>query len=133
MWVVLEVRAPGMQNGEDAKLGTEMLGIGRDHGERLGGGAEQDAVDEPFVLQGNRGEFVGDREDHVEVLDGENLSLAISNPVFSGLLLALGTVPVSARVEDDAKNAARVAPFDMPALLCSATGGDVTENAPFGT
>ncbi|SDK05612.1 hypothetical protein SAMN05216338_108314 [Bradyrhizobium sp. Rc2d] len=49
--MVLQGLAPGMEDGGHAELGAKMLGVGRDGGERLGRGAEQDGVDHRLVLE----------------------------------------------------------------------------------
>ena len=55
--MVGERRAPGMQDGQDADAGAEVLGVGRDRDQRLGRGLEQQIVDHGLVLIGD----VGDR------------------------------------------------------------------------
>jgi hypothetical protein len=42
--VVLEVLPPGVEDGQEADLGPEVLGIGGDLLQGLGGGAEEKAV-----------------------------------------------------------------------------------------
>lgn len=57
--------APRVEHGEEADRGAEMPRVGRDGVEGLGRGAEQDAVHEGFVLQRDRSNRLGDREDNV--------------------------------------------------------------------
>src|SRR6266403_3641216 len=45
-----QVLSPTVQYGEKADLGAQMLGIGSDGGQGLGRGAEENAVEEIFVL-----------------------------------------------------------------------------------
>ena len=45
--------SPRVQHGEEADLGAEMLGIGGDGAQGLGGRAKEDAVDLRFVLEGD--------------------------------------------------------------------------------
>lgn len=73
-----------MQNGEEADLGAEMLGIGGDGAQRLGGGAEQQTVDERLVLVRNGRNGLRQREDDVKVLRVEQLGAAILQPLRSG-------------------------------------------------
>lgn len=103
-----------MQHGEEADLGAEMLGVGGDGAQRLGGGAEQQAVDERLVLVGDGGNGLRQREDDVEVPCVEKLGAAILQPLRAGQRLAAGTVPVAAAVEGDAPVAALIARFDVP-------------------
>jgi len=62
--------APRVQNGGEADLGTEMLGIAGNPLERLGRGFKQNAIDHPLVLVGNRCDPLQQRDDDMEVLDG---------------------------------------------------------------
>jgi hypothetical protein len=55
MRMVLQGLPPGVQNHGHAELSAEMLGIGRDGGERLGRRAKQDRVDDRFVLERDLG------------------------------------------------------------------------------
>jgi hypothetical protein len=50
----------------------------------VGGRVEQDVVDLSFVLIGDDGDLVGDREDHVEIFRIEQFSLAILDPLGAG-------------------------------------------------
>ena len=54
--VMLEVLPPGVEDGQEADLGPEVLGIGGDSLQGLGGGPEEQAVDHARVLQGDRAE-----------------------------------------------------------------------------
>ena len=76
-----QVLTPGMQDGDEADLGTQMLRLRRDRAQGLGGGVEQDVVDHGLVLVGDRGDRLGQREDDVEILDRQQLSLPIFQPL----------------------------------------------------
>ena len=89
---------PGVQHGDEADLGAEMLGIGGDRAQRLGRGLEQDGVDRRLVLEGDLGDLGRQREDDVEVGDRQQLGLPRGEPVSAGLALALRAVPVAAGV-----------------------------------
>ncbi|MES0056637.1 MULTISPECIES: hypothetical protein [unclassified Mesorhizobium] len=47
-----QVLALGEQHGEEADLFTQMLGIGRNGAQGLGGGTEEQGVDKRLVLVG---------------------------------------------------------------------------------
>lgn len=115
MRMMVQVLAPGVQHGEEANLGAEVLGIGGDGAQGLGGGAEEKAVDERLVLVGNGGNVTRQREDDVEVLCIEELGAAILQPLRASQRLAARTMPVAAAVEGDAPVAALIACFDVPA------------------
>ena len=54
-----------MGHAEEADLGAEVPGIVGDLQQRGGTGAEEQAVDEPLVLQSKRGQFTRQREHKV--------------------------------------------------------------------
>ena len=70
--------APGVQHGDEADLGAQVLGIGGDRAQGLGGGAEQDVVDDGLVLVGDRRDLLRHGEDDVEVLDRQELGLPLN-------------------------------------------------------
>ena len=113
-----------MEHGSDADAGAEVPGIGRDREDRLRGGAEQEVVDRRLVLPGDVGDFGRQREDDVEVADRQQICLARSEPVPCRCALALGAMPVAARVVGDATVAAVFACLDMTAERCAAAGLD---------
>jgi hypothetical protein len=51
--MVLQGLSPSMQIHSHAELGAKMLGIGGNRGEGLGGGAEQNCIDDRLVLEGD--------------------------------------------------------------------------------
>ncbi len=57
-----------MQHGEEPDLRAEMLGIGGDGAQGLGGRAKEEAVDLRFVLERDGRDRLGDGEDDVKVL-----------------------------------------------------------------
>ena len=127
--MMLEVLAPGVEDGQEADLGPEVLGIGGDLLQGLGGGPEEQAVDDAGVLQGDRAERRREGEDEVEVLDGQEFGLAGLHPVGGGGGLALGAVAVAAGVVGDLPVAAPVALLDVAAQGGGPAGGDVMQDA----
>src|SRR5215472_2020500 len=53
MRVVVKLLSPGVQDGDHADVGTKVLGIGSNGGERLSDNREQETVDLRFVLVGD--------------------------------------------------------------------------------
>ena len=51
MRVMLELSAPGMEHGQSADLGAEMLGITGDVLEALRHGAKEQAIEHPLIVQ----------------------------------------------------------------------------------
>jgi hypothetical protein len=108
MRMMKQVLAPGVQHGEESDLGAQVLGIGGDCAQGLGGGAEEKTVDQRLVLIGNGGNGLRQREDDVKVLCVEELGATIVQPLRAGQRLAAGTMPVAAAVECDAPVAALI-------------------------
>lgn len=60
--------SPGVKHGQETDLGAEMFRVLGDSAESLTGGAEQDVVNDSFVLQREMSKLVGDSEDNVKVV-----------------------------------------------------------------
>ena len=73
MGMMAEVLPPGVKHREKPDLRAEMPPIGSDGPQRLGGRVEQDLVDRAGILEGNRGDLVGNGEDDMEILRIEKL------------------------------------------------------------
>jgi hypothetical protein len=95
-----------VQDGEEADLGAEVPGVGGNRAEGLGGCLEQQAIEERFVLQGDRGYLLRQCEDNVEVLGVEQLSLAVLYPLRTVERLAFWAVAIPAAVVADLRVAA---------------------------
>ncbi len=127
---MLQGLAPGVEHGDDADLGAEMLGIGGDGAQRLGRGAEQDGVDDGLVLEGDLGDRRRQGEDDVEVRHRQQLGLPGREPFGAGQPLALRAVAVAAGVVGDAGRAAIVALLDMAAERRRPARRDGAHDAP---
>ncbi len=55
MWVMGKGRAPGVEDGSEAKTGTEVLGVGTDGEQRIGGGFKEEIIDTCLVVVGDIG------------------------------------------------------------------------------
>src|SRR6516165_3087064 len=108
-------RAPGMQYGSGADAGTEVLGIGGNGEQSLGRNAEQQVVNYRLVLVGDCGDLGRQGEDHMEIADRQQISLARGKPVACHRALTLGTMAVATRVVGDPGVAAILAALDMAA------------------
>ncbi len=127
MGVVLEVLPPGVEDGQEADLSPEVSGIGGDVQQGLRGGPEQQVVDNPRVLQGERAESRRQGENDVEILHRKQLGGAGLDPPRRLGGLALGAVAVAARVIRDLPVSAPVARLDMPAQGRRAAAGQVDQ------
>ena len=72
-----QVLPPGVQNGEKPDLGAQVLRIGGDGAQRLGTGVEQEVVEQLLVLIREGRDGPGQRKDHVEILDLEQIGLPV--------------------------------------------------------
>jgi len=104
-----------VQHGGEPDAGAEVLGVGRDGDQGLGGGFEQQVIDDRLVVIGDIGDRSGQGEDDMEIGHGEELALAVGQPLLGSGGLALRTVPVAAGIVRDAQVGALLAAFDMPA------------------
>ena len=62
---------------------------------------KQQVVDQPFVLQCERSQFPRQGEDDVHIAGGQQLPFPRLEPAQAGVALALGAMPVAARVVRD--------------------------------
>jgi hypothetical protein len=96
-----QVLPPSVQNADHADFCAQVFGIGCDLQQGLRAGSEQQVVEQTRVVQGQHIEFMGHSEHDMEVAGGQEFSLAGRQPTLARLDLALGTVPISARVVRD--------------------------------
>jgi hypothetical protein len=101
MGMMLQLLIPTMEHAEEADFRAQMSGITRHFEQRFGTGLEQQIVDDLLVLQRQSGEPTGKGEDDMDVGGGQEFSAARLKPTVPGVSLALGAVPVSARVVRD--------------------------------
>src|SRR5580700_1147748 len=101
MGMMLQSLVPGMEHAEEADLGSKMPGIASDLQQSCSTGVKQQVVDQPLVLQCQRREFPRQCEDDMHVAGRQQLSFPRLEPAQAGVALALGAVPVSARVVRD--------------------------------
>src|SRR5215472_5822945 len=118
VWVVGHCRAPAVKHGGGADAHAEVLGIGGDREQCLGGGAEQQVVDDRLVLVGDRSDLGGQRENDVEIADRQQIRLASRKPILRRCALTLWAMAVATGVVSDAAVAAILATLDM-ATECS--------------
>ena len=115
MRMMLQILTPGMEYGDEADLRAQLLGSRCDRAQGLGGGVKQDVVDYGLILIRNRGDGLGQRKDHVEVLNGNKIGLAIFQPLRTDQGLAFRTVPIATTVVGNALMTAAIALLNMAA------------------
>src|SRR5580693_8887733 len=91
-----QVRAPSMEHGKKADLGTQMFWISGDGAQGLCRGPKQNAIEFSLILIGDGGNLFGHGKDHVEVFGVQKLGLAILEPLSPSKGLAFWTVSIPA-------------------------------------
>jgi hypothetical protein len=99
---------------------TQVFGAGRDLQQGLRAGSEQQVVEQTRVVQGQHIEFMGHSEQNMEVAGGQEFSLAGRQPTLARLSLALGAMPISARVVRDDLMSAAQARIPVATQCCGA-------------
>lgn len=115
MRMVDEILAPGVENGKETDLSAKMFGIGGNGLEGFSRGAKKNAVNSPFVLQGDIGNLLRHGEDDMEILGVEQFRFAILKPLGAGQRLAFRAVTVRTGVVPNALLSAAITHFDMTA------------------
>jgi hypothetical protein len=87
-----------MQHAEKADFCTEMFGIASDFQEGFRTGAKQEIVEDLLVLQHQRRQMTGKREDHMDVGGREQFLATRFDPTVAGSRLALWTMPIATAV-----------------------------------
>ena len=77
-----EVLAPGVKNADTADLCPEMFRVVCEFHERFGDRTEKKIVQDLAVHRDQGVEFRGDREDHMEILNGQKVLPASLDPSF---------------------------------------------------
>src|ERR1035441_7122735 len=97
MGMKMQVLPPAMQHREEAEFHPQPFWTASNRAQGFGGGAEEDIVDDLLVVDRDGGDGLGEREEHVEVLCGQQLCAALLQPFFPCQALALGAMTVAAR------------------------------------
>ena len=125
--MISERLTPGVQDGGDADGAAEVAGIPAKGEQRLGRRPEQERVEDARVALRERIERVGQREDHMEVGNRQELRAAGLNPSGTRLGLAHRTVPIATRVEGQPGGPTVVTPLPTPAQQGGAARRDRAE------
>jgi hypothetical protein len=96
MWMMLQLLIPAVEDAKETDLGPEAFGIRSDFDQCLGTGAEEQAVDDLLVLQGQWSQLMGEREDDVSVRRRQQFGAPRFQPAVARLALTLRAVPVPA-------------------------------------
>ena len=120
--------SPSVQDGQEASLCAQVLGIGKDLEQCGGTGLKEQRKQLSLVLPHQRHKLVWNAEDEMEVADRQQLLLALLNPLVARSGLTLGAVPVAAGVIRDGLVAAVYAGVAMTAEGSGAAARDGIEH-----
>jgi len=122
MGEIPELLIPGVENGDEARCGSEVTATHVDYGLRCG--LEQEGVGGARVSTEERMETGRESEDLVEVENGKQVTDLGLDP--EGLIhaLTLGAVSIAAGVIDGSFTSAVIASLLVSAQGCSATRGE---------
>jgi hypothetical protein len=127
--ILLHSLPPGMEHSEESDLGAEVSGISGDLQQCFGSSLEEQAVKDPFVLQGQRAEPVWQRKHDVEILHRKKIRSALVKPFGARCGLTFWTMTIPAGVVSDLRVTALVASLQMPAQRGGATLHDVAQDS----
>ena len=113
-----------MKYSEEADFRAEMLWVGGNRTQGLGGRLKQDIVEGDLVLKGNCSDLLGHGKNDVKVLGVEQFGLTIFQPLGASQRLAFWTAAIPARVISDPLLATRIALLDMTAERRCSTARD---------
>lgn len=74
MRMMFELLVPGVKHTEESDVGSESLRIPGDFDKSLGAGPEQNVVNNFLVLQRQRSELMGEREDNMRIRDRKQIA-----------------------------------------------------------
>jgi len=85
-----------MQDRDHSCLGAQVFGIRGDVADGLSGRLEKDVIDDRLVLETDRRDRRGHGEDDMEIGNGQQLRLAVGEPLEPRQPLALRTMSIAA-------------------------------------
>src|SRR5262245_45753434 len=104
--VQMQILAPGVKHCEEADGGAQESRVSGGFEQGLRSSAEQDGVNLVRVLERQTADLLRQSKHHVKIGHRQKFCLPLLEPAGTGGGLALGTVPVAARViQDDAMSA----------------------------
>jgi hypothetical protein len=113
-----------VQHGGEANASPQVFWVGRNGDQRLGGGPEQQVVDDGLVLERDWRDRGRQGEDEVIVGDRQQIVSLGFQPLSRRRALALRAMTVPARVVGDLNMGAVIAALDVTAKRRSAAGLD---------
>ena len=124
---------PGMQDGEEANFGSQVFRVSADRAQGVGGGSEEQVVNECLILIRDGGDFLRESEDDVKVGTRQELGLSVFNPLRACERLTLRAVSIATAVITDALMPARITALDVATERSGAACGHGLHDAPLRT
>ena len=124
MRMMAQRRTPGVEDGGEADARAQMLRVGGDGGQRLGGCPEQELVDGGLVVERHRADYGRQGEDDVIVGDRQEFGFALGQPLLRRRALTLRAVAVATGIVGDAFVRAVLAALDVAAQRRGPAGLD---------
>ena len=118
-----------MEDRGDPNRAAEVTRVAPEGEQRLGGGMEQERVDDPRIALCEGVEGVRQREHDMEVRNRQQVGAAGRQPSFFGEGLTLRAMAIATRVVRDTHGAASVTRLPMPAEDGGAAGLDRVERS----
>ena len=123
--VKLQALIPAVEHAEEADLGAEVARIAGDFKQGLSAGVEEQGVDEPLVLQGERSQFARQGEDGMDIASGQQFPLARLEPASARVALAAWAMSVATRVVGDG---GRMSAAGAAIAMAAQSGGAATHD-----
>src|SRR5437588_6834485 len=98
MGMMQQILPPGMQDGEKPETRAEMFRVSGNGQQGFGNGAEENSVDDLFVVESDLSDLFGHSENNMEVFDRQQFRLPAFKPLCPVGVLALRTMAVPAGV-----------------------------------
>lgn len=117
----------GVEHGQETDLGAQSLRIGGQLPEGFGRGPEQNPIQHPRILQGQRRELPWQGEHDVAVGNGQQFLRPVRQPLIAGSAVAVWAMPIAARVEGSDLVGTVVTLFDVRAESGGLAGADGPE------
>src|SRR6266699_3811463 len=121
-----------MQDRKEADVGRQVARISGYLEQGLGTGAEQEVIENFFVLQRQWGELVRESEDNVDIGDGQKFTLPSHDPPVASATLTLGAMAIAATVIRGSAIATTRALVAMPTECRGAAASDRAQYFPVG-
>jgi hypothetical protein len=127
-----QVLTPGMQDGKESNLCSEVTRITSYLLQGLGTGAEQEVIEDILVLQRQWGELVRESEDNMDIGNRQKFTLPSHDPFVASAGLTLWAMAIAATVVGDGAIATARALIAMPAECRGTAASNGTQYFPMG-